>query len=51
MSLIKDLLETPPALSPPSNFTVMNGVIYLASGTLLVVWPGVCQTFSASELS
>ena len=44
MSLIKALLEKPPALTTASKYTVLNGVIYLAAGALLVVWPGIAQT-------
>jgi hypothetical protein len=44
MSLLKHLLETPPRLSTASRYTVLNGIVYLGSGTLLMVWPGVTQT-------
>jgi hypothetical protein len=44
MSLIKDLLERPLSLSTASKYTVVNGIIYLASGALLIVWPGATQT-------
>ena len=44
MSLMKALLEKPPALTTASKYTVLNGVIYLIVGTLLVVWPGITQT-------
>ena len=44
MSLIKQLLEKPRSLSRDAKYTVLNGVAYLAVGTLLVVWPGVTQT-------
>ena len=44
MSLIKELLEKPPNLSTASKYTVMNGVIYLATGALFIAWPGVIQT-------
>ena len=44
MSLMKALLEKPPALTSASKYTVLNGVIYLIAGTLLVVWPGATQT-------
>ena len=43
MSLMKALLEKPPALAIASKYTVLNGVIYLVVGTLLVVWPGITQ--------
>jgi len=38
------LLERPQHLSLPSRYTAANGLIYLASGLLLVAWPGVAQT-------
>ena len=44
MALIQDLLDKPPSLSAASKYTVMNGVVYLASGALLIVWPGAVQT-------
>jgi hypothetical protein len=44
MSLMKDLLEKPPALITASKYTVLNGVAYLVVGALLVVWPGATQT-------
>jgi hypothetical protein len=43
-SLINDLLEKPTNLSTASKYTAMNGVIYLAAGVLLIVWPGLTQT-------
>jgi len=44
MSLITDLQESPTSLSAASKFTVCNGYIYLASGALLLVWPGAVQS-------
>ena len=44
MSLIKELLEKPATLSATSKYAVLNGVIYLAAGGLMVVWPGATQT-------
>ncbi len=44
MSLLTDLLERPPKLSVASRYTALNGVIYIAAGALLVVWPGSTQT-------
>ena len=41
---IKHLLEKPRSLSRDAKYTVLNGLAYLAVGTLLVVWPGVTQT-------
>lgn len=44
MSLVKDLLQKPSELSTASAYTVMNGLVYLMTGALFVVWPGVVQT-------
>ncbi len=44
MSLIADLKESPPNLSTSSKYTALNGIIYLASGALLMIWPGAVQT-------
>jgi hypothetical protein len=44
MSFLSDLLEKPPSLSAASKYTALNGFIYLASGALLIVWPGAVQT-------
>jgi hypothetical protein len=44
MSFIKALLEKPPSLTTASNYTTVNGFIYLAVGFLLIVWPGVTQS-------
>jgi hypothetical protein len=44
MSLIKALLEKPLSLTTASKYTVVNGLLYLAVGCLLIVWPGVTQT-------
>ena len=44
MSLIKALLEKPPSLTTASKYTVVNGLIYLAVGFVLIVWPGITQT-------
>ena len=43
MSFLSDLLEKPASLSAASKYTAANGVIYLASGALLIVWPGAVQ--------
>jgi Na+-driven multidrug efflux pump len=43
MSLASDLLAKPARLTPVSRYTVLNGVGYLAGGTLLLLWPGVTQ--------
>jgi hypothetical protein len=44
VSLIKDLKDAPASLATSSRFTTLNGFIYLASGALLMVWPGALQT-------
>ena len=44
MSLIKELMEAPSNLRRSSKFTSLNGIIYLAFGMLLIVWPGALQT-------
>jgi hypothetical protein len=44
MALAKNLLEKPADLSTASKYTAFNGVIYLAAGALLIVWPGATQT-------
>lgn len=44
MSFLSDLLEKPASLSAASNYTAVNGLIYLASGALLILWPGAVQT-------
>jgi hypothetical protein len=41
---VDDLWATPSNLSPVSRYTVMNGLVYLAVGGLLVLWPGLIQT-------
>jgi hypothetical protein len=44
MSLVKDLLDKPPKLSTASAYTVVNGLVYLATGALFIAWPGAVQT-------
>src|ERR1700688_1041252 len=44
MSYVTDLLGKPPGLSAASKYTAMDGLLYLATGALLVAWPGVTQT-------
>ena len=44
MSLIKHLLEKPCSLNQDAKYTVLNGVAYMAVGTLLIAWPGVTQS-------
>lgn len=41
---IDDLLEMPSNLPILSKYTVLNGVIYVATGALLIVWPSATQT-------
>ena len=41
MSLITDLLEKPSNLSTASNYTVMNGVLYLGAGVLIIALAGM----------
>src|SRR6476620_8861634 len=41
MSLIKDLLERPFDQAITSKYTAMNGLIYLGTGTLVLIWPGI----------
>jgi hypothetical protein len=44
MSLVGALLEKPANLSTASRYTLMNGLIYLMTGVLFIVWPGSIQT-------
>jgi len=44
MSFTADLLEKPPALSKASQWTAMNGYIYLSLGALFAIWPGAVQS-------
>jgi hypothetical protein len=44
MSLIEDLLERPFDQALTSKYTAMNGLIYLAVGALVLLWPGIVQT-------
>jgi hypothetical protein len=43
-SLINNLREGTTNSSTASKYTAINGLIYLAGGVLLIVWPGVTQT-------
>jgi hypothetical protein len=43
-NLVNGLIETPSNLSGASRYTAISGIIYLAGGALLVVWPNVTQT-------
>jgi hypothetical protein len=44
MPLFRDLLERPSTLPLTSKYTVVGGLIYLAAGGLLLLWPGATQT-------
>jgi len=44
MRLVKNLLEKPADLPAASSYTAFNGMIYLAAGALLIVWPAATQT-------
>jgi hypothetical protein len=43
MSLLADLLEAPSSLSTASKFTSACGAFYMASGLMLLAWPGAVQ--------
>jgi hypothetical protein len=43
MSFTTDLWEMPPNLSRASQWTAMNGYIYLSLGALFAIWPGAVQ--------
>ncbi len=49
MTFTSDLLETPPNLSRASQWTAMNGYIYLSLGALFILWPGAVQTIFRDE--
>lgn len=44
MLLIQALKERPSTLSMASRYTIANGVLYILSGALLLLWPGAVQT-------
>ncbi|MBC8289371.1 MAG: hypothetical protein H8E37_03550 [Planctomycetes bacterium] len=44
MSLFGALCDSPTNLSLSSKFTVVNGILYMGTGTLLLIWPGAVQT-------
>ena len=44
MSLLSALRESPSPLPRSSRFTVWNGVLYMAAGGLLLIWPGAVQS-------
>jgi hypothetical protein len=41
--LLKDLLVVPETLPVASRYTIVNGLIYLASGLVFVIWPAAVQ--------
>ena len=43
MSILAALKESPATLSRASSFTWMSGAFYMASGALLLIWPGAAQ--------
>jgi len=43
MSFTSDLVEKAAGLSTVSRYTIFNGLVYFATGILLVVWPGAVQ--------
>jgi hypothetical protein len=49
MSFTTDLWETPPDLSRASQWTAMNGYIYLSFGALVVIWRSAVQTLFRDE--
>jgi hypothetical protein len=52
MSLFGTLCDTPLVLSNSSKFTIVNGVLYMAAGSLLMVWPAAVQAlFFESEFT
>lgn len=44
MSLLADLKTAPSPLPPVAIFNMVCGVLYLANGLALTVWPGMAQT-------
>lgn len=44
MSILAALKESPATLSKASKFTWMNGAFYMATGALVLAWPGAAQT-------
>ena len=43
MSLLAALKESPTPLSKSSRFTWMCGAFYMATGALVLAWPGIAQ--------
>ena len=44
VSLMNDLRQKPQSLSAASKYTTLNGIGYLAMGSIMVIWPAVTQT-------
>ena len=44
MSILRCLFDMPKQLGNASRFTILNGLLYMAAGALLMVWPGAVQT-------
>ena len=44
MSLLGCLCDSKPDLAISSKFTIVNGFVYMAAGTTLMIWPGAVQT-------
>ena len=44
MSILAALKESPAVLSKGSTFTCLCGLFYMASGALVLAWPGAAQT-------
>ena len=44
MSPLESVLERAGDLSTSAKYTALNGIIYLAGGALLILWPGATQT-------
>ena len=44
MSLLRTLMDRPPTSSKASRYTAMNGVIYMVSGTSMLLMPDVVRS-------
>lgn len=44
LTLIRDLWDSPTFLPVSSKFIFLNGMFYLMTGLLFIVWPGAVQT-------
>ena len=49
MSLMKEIIGHPAGLPIAWKYTAMNGLVYLGSGALMIIWPGVVQTVFKNE--